>query len=151
MDVIRDAIVATLKAKFPSMEQGIKPFTGLLDERKESQIVYPAPGLIVCAISIQEAPDTVAPWELRCNLGIVVTVKNPRAIERDTEGWQLAIKAANVVYRNTWGISQMNIRPAVIVGIQKNEQIRPDGTPTGVNYWTILFYNWIKFEALLRD
>lgn len=151
MNRLRDAIVNTLKAKFPSMAQTIVPFHGLLTEQTEKQISYNSPGIMVCILGADQPDDTIAPWELAANVGLVVTVKAASAIERDKAGWDLCTQVANIVYANTWGVEQQNIRPAIITLLRKNEQRDLEGTPTGQAYWTIQFFNFIKFEALLND
>jgi hypothetical protein len=148
MDKVRAAIVDTLKGKFPEMAQSIAPFTSLLNEQSDSGISYRAPGVLVSIISAQEAPENVAPWEVQGEFGLVVAVNESSASKRDVEGWKLCMKVASVVYRNTWGISGMYIRPAIITGMYKAERRNPDGTPSGLDYWVITFYNWLKFEAL---
>jgi len=148
MDQLREGIVRALKEAFPTHEASIRPFTALLDEQTDVQISYPSTGMLVCILPITEAPDDI-PWELRAHFGLVVTLKAASAIERDKLGWKLCMQVAQVVYRNCWGIERMNITPAVITGIQKNEARTPDGAPTGINYWTILFYNYVKFEAVV--
>lgn len=148
MRVIRDAIVSTLRDKFPAHEKSIQPFIGLLDEDTDKQITYAAPGMLVCILPYGEAPENIAPWELQGNFAIVISRKELSALERDSKGWELCDAVAEVAYRNTWGISGLNIRPAVLMNIQKNNAFNPDGTPNGTSYWTIQFYNWLKFRAL---
>lgn len=147
MDKVRQAIVDTLKGKFPAMAESIIPFTGLLDEESEEQISYRAPGVLVCILPVAEVPEIIAPWELQADFGLVIAVKEPSAIERDKAGWKLCMQVVNVAYRNTWGISAQFIRPAIITGIAKNQRRNPDGTPTGIDYWTVTFYNWLKIEG----
>lgn len=149
MNRLRDAIVTTLRGKFPTMASSIQPFHGLLTDQSDKQISYASPGILVCELGAEEAPEEIAPFELSAQSGLVVTVKGASAIQRDKDGWDLCIKVADVVYANTWGIEQQNIRPAKITLLRKNEERNPEGEPTGQVYWTIQFYNWIKFEALL--
>jgi len=149
MDIIRDAIVKTLRAKFPEMADSIIPYTGQLDERSDQQVSYAAPGILVCILECVETPDQIAPWELDANFGLVMAVKEASARERDIAGWKLCMEVALVAYGNTWGINPLNIRPARFVSITKNTLRLPDGTPSGLDYWTILLHNWIKFEAFL--
>lgn len=148
MDIIRDAIVTTLQGKFPAMGDSIQPFIGLLDEQSETQISYRAPGVLVCILPFNEAPEDIAPWELQGEFALVLSVKGASALVRDKEGWKLCKQLAQVTYRNTWGVNPLNIRPAIITNVSKNTARNPDGTPTGVNYWTILFHNWMNFEAM---
>lgn len=149
MNRLRDAIVDTLKGKFPSMEHSIAPFIGLLDEQSDSQISYAAPGILVCILPVTEVPDAIAPWEMQVEMGLVIAVKEASALERDKAGWALSSKVIDVVYRNTWGIPTDLIRPAIVVNWAKNTARDAQGVPTGINYWTIQFYNWVKIEALL--
>jgi hypothetical protein len=147
MNRLREAVVATLKKKLPDMN--VLPFFGLLNEDTEKQISYNSPGILVCALGAAEPDETIAPWELEAQMGLVVTVKAASMAERDRFGWEQTVKVANVVYACTWGIEQLNIRPAKITLLRKNDQRDENGVPTGQAYWTIQFYNWIKFEALL--
>lgn len=149
MNRLRDAVVATLKADFPQVN--VQSFHGLLTDQSDKQISYNSPGILVCELGAAEAPDEVAPWELSAETGLVVTVKAASAMQRDKDGWDLCIKVAEKVYANTWGIEQFNIRPARITLLRKNEERNPEGVPTGQSYWTIQFYNWIKFEALINQ
>lgn len=149
MNLVRDAIVQTLRDRFPALGTSVRAFTGLLDEQSDGQISYPSPGVLVSAINAIEPPEEIAPWELRLNFGLVITAKAASAAERDKEGWQLCMRVAKVAYRNTWGVNPFNIRPAILVGIQKNTARDLNGAPTGVDYWTIQLYNWAKFDALI--
>jgi hypothetical protein len=146
MDILRGILVDTLKAKLPDLAKGIKPFVGLLEEQTEGQLSHNSPSILVCCLPITEAPEDKAPWELRADWGIVMTVRAASALERDKLGWAQAIRVANVVYANVWG-KPGHVCPARLTSLSKNEARAPDGTPTGVNYWTLTFYNWIKFSA----
>ena len=147
MNVLRDAIVSTLQAKFPTAT--VMPFHGLLTEDNDKQISYNAPGILVCTLGATEPPDDIAPWELDAQSGLVVTVKAASAAERDRLGWDFCIRVAEVVYGNPWGLSCAFIRPARITVLRKNEQRDAEGVPTGHAYWTIQFTQYIKFELLL--
>ena len=149
MDKIRQAIIDHLKGKFPSMENSILAYTGMLDEDSDEQISYQAPAILVCVLPIQEVPENIAPWELQAEIGLVVAMKAPGALERDKLGWDLTIKVAKECYRKTWGISPEFIRPSIITGIAKVERRNRDNTPSGLDYWTITFYNWLKFEGIV--
>jgi hypothetical protein len=149
MDKIRDAIVETLQGKFPDMATSIFGYHGQLDDEHDRQISYSAPGIAVSILPSIEVPDGIAPWELQGEFGLTIAVKAASAKARDKEGWRLCMRVVDVVYGNTWGISGQFIRPAKITGIAKLEARNPDGTPTGVNYWRITFYNWLKIEALI--
>jgi hypothetical protein len=150
MDIIRDAIVRHLRDRFPDMESSIMPFIGLLDEQTEKQISYRAPGILIGILPFGEVPDAVAPWEMAGEFGAVISVAQASAIERDKAGWTLSMRVAQAIYRNTWGFPRMEVCPAIITNIQKNVQLDSTGSPTGVNYWTIQFHNWLMFEALVK-
>lgn len=147
MNVLRDAVVSTLKGKFPTLT--VLPFFGLLTEETEKQVSYNSNGILVCALGAAEPDESIAPWELEAQMGLVVTVRAASMAERDKQGWDLCIKVADVVYGNPWGLSCAYIRPAHITVLRKNEQRDADGVPTGQSYWTIQFTNLIKFELLL--
>jgi len=149
MNRLRDAIVNTLRAKLPGVN--VNSYHGLLTEQSDKQIAYNSPAILVCELGAQEPPDEIAPWELSAQSGLVVTVKAASAAQRDKDGWDLCIRVANIVYACTWGIEQYDIRPAKITLLRKNEQRDPAGVPTGQVYWTIQFYNYIKFQALIDE
>lgn len=148
MDYLRTQIINTLKAKFPAMGDNIKAYADVLDEQTEPFVGYPAGSIFVSILPLQSAPEEFAPWELRANWGIVVTGKGASKMLTDAEGWHKTIQVAEVIYSNKWGMKH-SVTPAVITGIQKNEQRNKDNYPTGVYYWTITFYNLIRFTAAL--
>lgn len=131
------------------MKASIQPFHGLLTEDNDKQISYSSPGILVCEIGAEEPPDNIAPWELSAQTGLVITVKGASAVQRDKDGWELTIKVAEVVYGNIWGLEPADIRPARLTLLRKNEERTPEGVPTGQVYWTIQFYNWVKFQLLI--
>lgn len=147
MNVLRDAVVATLQTKHPGMV--VLPFFGLLDADNDKQISYNSPGVLVCMLGAVEPDERIAPWELEAQMGLVVTVKAASMAERDRTGWQRCIEVADTVYGNPWGLSCAYIRPAHITALRKNEERDEEGVPTGQAYWTIQFSNLIKFELLL--
>jgi hypothetical protein len=150
MDKLRDKVVIALLV-LPEYEGRVKSWIGqTMDEDTELSISHRSPAAFVAALPAVEVPVEISGvWDLRANLGVIVTIaKGASAADRDKQGWALAIKTANLIHRNTWGMSQ-DVEPAVLSGIQKNEVRDRTGKYTGVNYWTISFYNYIKFEALL--
>lgn len=147
MDLIRGRIVKALKDRFPEMADSIKPFAALLDEQGDQQVSFSAPGILVAILPVQEAPEQI-PYDLRANWGLVVSVKGGGALARDVAGWKLAVEAAQVVYRNCWQMQGM-VTPAILTSLTKNDVRDAQGTPTGSNYWTVTFYNYIKFEAVI--
>ena len=145
---LQDAVINTLRARFPEMGTSIRSLNVELDDTTESQVSYPAPGILVTVINAEEVPEEFAPWELRCNLGAVIAVKQASADKRDAEGWRLTTRVGECVYRNLFGLSALYFRPAVITNMNRNIVRTPDGMPTGVSYWTSTFYIWAKFEGL---
>ena len=153
MIFVRDKIVETMKAAFPEFGDNIRPYTGRFGELQDPAVSYTAqPALVVAALPMIEAPKEVDPWPLQVNFGIVCMTKAARASDADKLGWMLATQVGRIVYRNCWGFTrQMEITPAVIESIQKQERLDERGIPTGVWYWTVLFHNYTTFDIVLRD
>lgn len=150
MIAIRDAVLEQLKDRFPALGNSVRAFTGRFGEVQEGQLSYPSPAIIVSILPVVEAPKDVDPWPLEITFGIVVTAKEARASESDRVGWRFALEVAQIIYRNCWGFQKgMEITPAVIDSIQKQEQVNPLGAPTGVYYWTITFHQYATFEVIL--
>lgn len=151
MILIRNVIVETLKAQFPGMAT-VVPYVGRrFGDQEEGGVSYVAPALFVCAVDMFEAPREFDPWEMQLQFSIAVIVKAAKATERDEQGWTLAQKVGQLVYRNCWGYQkQINLTPAKIDGITKNEQRNVDGEPTGISYWLVNFHHFANFDFLLK-
>lgn len=151
MDALRTLVINELKDKLPDIAAGIRSYAELLDEQSDKQISYPAGSVLVSILPVQEAPIDLPPWELRANWGVVVTGTGVSREQRDKDGWKQAMRVARVIYRNCWSLQRSSVTPAIITSIQKNEQRDKEGSPTGVNYWTITFYNYCRFTATLGE
>lgn len=150
MDALRTRIINELKVRLPDVKN-IRAYAELLDDTTDKQISYPAGSIFVSILPVEEAPEGIAPWELRANWGVVVTGTGASREQRDKEGWAMATRVARVIYRNCWGLGRSSVTPAFITTMQKNEQRDKEGSPTGVNYWTITFYNYCRFTAALGE
>lgn len=152
MIVIRQRIIDTIKGEFPALGESVRAFTGRFDATQEGQLSYGAPAIILAILPVTEAPKEVDPWPLQLSFGAAVIAKAPKASDADKMGWTMALQVAKIVYRNCWGFQNgMDITPAVIDSIQKNEQVNPQGVPTGVYYWTVQFHNFATFEVVLGE
>ncbi len=150
MILLRDRILAELKASFPEMAT-IIPFVGKFSEDAEGNLSYVSPALILATPGMIEAPQGFEPWEMQVEFSIAVAVKGASAEETDRAGWTLATEVGNKVYRNCWGFAQqIEVTPAVITGITKNARFKRDGAPTGQHYWLVDFHHFATFDTLLK-
>lgn len=152
MELLRARVLKHLKARFPAYERSILPLDELLDQQTDGRIVFPAPGIVVSILNAVEPPagGPFGVYDLQCNMGVVVTVKEARASDADIAGWKLTTEVAKFIRNNCWGFDTISdIAPAVITQIAKQQQRDKSGTRTGSPYWTITFFNSTYFDTLL--
>lgn len=149
MAPLRAKITAYLQAAFPELRESIAEFHGL-ESVREGEAPLKAGGILVCAIDAVEGPEEHDPWPLELNYAAVIAVQAASAVERDIEGWKLALKVGVFIWRNCWGYArEIQVTPAVIKGMRKNVQRDAEGRLTGVAYWTIEFSNLTTTEVAL--
>lgn len=153
MIFIRNVIVETLKREFPAFGDNVRPYIGAFGESDDPQLSYKAaPAVLVAILPAVEPPPEFDSWQLQLNFGIAIATKEAKASDADKAGWILATKVGKIVWRNCWGFQRgMEITPAIIDGIQKQQRVDPKGTPTGIWYWTVNFHNFATFDVALKD
>jgi hypothetical protein len=148
MKQLREAMVEFLRNKNKDIPAAnIRFFNRQLDETSEGLISLPAPGIIIFVRDSGPVPENVAAFNLRANFGICLTDKTPSATERDINGWERAIDLYDQIDKVTWGLNTKWIRACIVESIKKIEGRDLKGGYTGVDYWAIEYYNWIRTEA----
>jgi hypothetical protein len=148
MKKLREAMQNFLRNKNKDIPAAnIRFFNRQLDETSEGLLSLPAPGIIIFVRDSSPVPDNVASWNLSANFGICLTDKTPSAELRDIAGWEKAIDIYDQIDKITWGIDQKWIRPCIVESIKKIEGRDLKGEYTGVDYWAIEYFNWIRTSA----